>query len=58
MLFPVYFLVVINGKIPKTKRAELFVFKGSKEAGSWGDNPPGFEVNESRRWSGWRKMNS
>lgn len=36
MLFPVCFPVMINSKTLKTKRAKVFVFKGSKEARNWG----------------------
>lgn len=54
-LFPCKWLAV---KFSKTKRAKVFVFTGSKEAGNWGDSMPGFEVNNSRRWSGWREPNS
>lgn len=58
LLFPVCFPVMINSKTLKTKRAKVFVFKGSKEAGDWGDSTPGVEVNNSRGWSGWKELNS
>lgn len=35
LLFPAWLPVVISSKPLKTKRAKVFVFKGSKEAGTW-----------------------
>lgn len=35
LLFPAWFPVVISSKTLKTKRAKVFVFKGSKETGNW-----------------------
>ena len=43
---------MISSKTLKTKRAKVFVFKGSMETGSWGDSTPEFEKNNFRRWSG------
>lgn len=36
----------------------MFVFKGSKEVGNWGDSILGFGVNNFRRWSGWKELKS